>query len=733
MPLSNYQRTRIGHAVIEPSIPLIAGHFSEFELIYTAGYFGIDDSGSLKIVWRFACDMAKPQFDDPKASNYVSIAASNGAVLDYRFDLKNNIRPWGKTLYVKIINGYFKEGDQLRIRFGDRRGGSPGLRVQTFCEDTFEMKVLVDAFATYDYVELPQSPSFQIVPGKAVRFQAIMPTRRMPGETFSLHLKAEDRWGNPTAPDHRKVGLDANMPVENLPRAIVWPPGHPVMTLQNLVVNQVGDLCIRITDLTTAQPLVASNPMRLDIETDRQPFWGDLHGQSEETIGTNSVRDYFTFARDRAFLDISSHQGNDFQITSQFWELLNQTTAEFNQPGRFITIPGYEFSSNTGLGGDYNVYFLHENETIHRSSHALVADLSDIHTDRHSARELFDTLRKRDAFMYAHVGGRYADLAHAVYGRINPAVEIHSAWGTFEWLLHDAFDLGLRVGVVANSDGHKGRPGASYPGASLFGSYGGLTCFLCQELTRDAIFDALHRRHHYATTGVRLLMDLELGNAGQQVAIGDVLALNDDEVTLKLELLTPSAIESVDIFDGKTIIDRWRPPCVSDSRRIKILWEGAEYRGRGRETVWDGGLAISGNAIKSATPINFWNPDRPLLCPDPRHIRWQSITTGGLAGCEILLKHATSGRITLTTPLIREEISVADIIAEETVFTAGGLGRQVRVFRIPEENRQTALTLTRQIRLPTPGDHPIYARIRLVDGHLAWSSPVYAHKAEGCV
>ena len=56
-------------------------------------------------------------------------------------------------------------------------------------------------------------------------------------------------------------------------------------------------------------------------------------------------------------------------------------------------------------------------------------------------------------------------------------MEVHSAWGTFEWLLTDGFALGHRCGVVCNSDGHKGRPGASYPGASMFGAYGGLTCF----------------------------------------------------------------------------------------------------------------------------------------------------------------------------------------------------------------------------------------------------------------
>ena len=87
-------------------------------------------------------------------------------------------------------------------------------------------------------------------------------------------------------------------------------------------------------------------------------------------------------------------------------------------------------------------------------------------------------------------------------------MEIHSAWGTFEWLLTDGFDLGHRSGVVCNSDGHKGRPGASYPGASSFGAYGGLTCFLTNELTRDSLFDCQRRRHHYGTTGTRMHLDV---------------------------------------------------------------------------------------------------------------------------------------------------------------------------------------------------------------------------------
>ena len=134
----------------------------------------------------------------------------------------------------------------------------------------------------------------------------------------------------------------------------------------------------------------------------------------------------------------------------------------------------------------------------------MIDDKSDIDTDCLTAHDLFFSLEKNnefDALVYAHCGGRYADIKYAHDGRFEKSVEVHSSWGTFEWIAQDAFEKGYRVGIVGNSDGHKGRPGASYPGASMFGAIGGLTCFITPELTREGIIDAIKKRHHYATSG----------------------------------------------------------------------------------------------------------------------------------------------------------------------------------------------------------------------------------------
>jgi hypothetical protein len=454
VPHSTYLPERMGSASLTVAGPVEAGSFQSITLVYTAGYFGIDDTGSIKVVQRFASDMGRPQLDDPRAANYTTVEASNGAVLDVRYDPKMNIRPWDKTLMIRVVRGFLNEGDTITVRFGDRRQGSPGMRMQTFVEPTFELRVLVDAFATYNYVELPRQPNFAVVAGPAASWKALLPTLRRTGETFRLGFKGEDKWGNPSDQVEGIFSLHANMAVAGLPATFSMRRGEAAKSIDGLSVTQPGDLLIDVVD-RDGHALCRSNPLRIAADAPLRSYWCDLHGQSEETIGTNSARELMEFARDKAFLDGMSHQGNDFQITTPFWNELNGLTREYNEDGRFIVFPGYEWSGNTGLGGDRNVMFMDEGRQIHRSSHALVDDVADVSTDSNSADHLFEALKNEDCVVFAHIGGRYADIKMAHDARIERAVEVHSDWGTFEWLVGDALQQGYRVGILANSDGHK--------------------------------------------------------------------------------------------------------------------------------------------------------------------------------------------------------------------------------------------------------------------------------------
>jgi hypothetical protein len=734
----------MGSAIVEPSGSFEAGSYQQFTLTYTAGHFGIDDTGSLKIVHRFASDMGRPQFSDPSAANYVTVEASNGAVLHVEYDMKRNIRPWDKTLYIKVVRGFLREGEQIIVRFGDRREGSPGMRIQTFCEATFEFKVLVDAIATYNYVELPEQPEIAIVPGPPVLFKAILPTLRRRGEALRLCIKGEDRWGNPSDLCDQQLTLRANLPVDALPDSIRFEYGQFAQIVAGLKVTQKGDLIIEL--VAEDGDLVAkSNPCRIVDSAELLPYWGDLHGQSEETIGTNSAREFYDFARDKAFLDICVHQGNDFQITTGFWNWLNELSAEFTEDERFIVFPGWEWSGNTGLGGDRNVLHMHEGRPIHRSSHALVDDLTDIDSDATSAADLFEALKDEDCTVFAHIGGRYADIKIAHDQRLEKAVEVHSAWGTFEWLIHDAFEQGYRVGIVSNSDGHKGRPGASHPGSTKFGAYGGLTSVLAPAFTRAGIMQGLRQRHHYGTTGNRVILDTRvnfaadaelfsddprLGDVSSQAVraamMGDILRCGDATVSFSIDVHGTAPIERIDIRNGLETLEVYRPYSEADlGRRIRVIWEGSEYRGRGRETIWDGQARLTDNSFQSLTPINRFNIDKRFEQTAPGQVEWNALTTGGFGGFETMLQDPYSGRLEIDTALIQQSIEIESIGRDELVYENGGIERRIRVFRLPDSNPHAAIHIEREISLAEDRDNALYVRVTFEDGHYAWSSPIY--------
>jgi hypothetical protein len=72
MPYSKYLPEQMGSIALSPSGPFVAGAYAELVLVYTAGTFGIDDTGMLKVSWRTTSDFSKPQFDKPDAPNFTT-------------------------------------------------------------------------------------------------------------------------------------------------------------------------------------------------------------------------------------------------------------------------------------------------------------------------------------------------------------------------------------------------------------------------------------------------------------------------------------------------------------------------------------------------------------------------------------------------------------------------------------------------------------------------------------
>jgi hypothetical protein len=106
-------------------------------------------------------------------------------------------------------------------------------------------------------------------------------------------------------------------------------------------------------------------------------------------------------------------------------------------------------------------------------------------------------------------------------------------------------------------------------------------------------------------------------------------------------------------------------------------------------------------------------------------VSFRSLTTGGTSGVDFLLDERPGGKVTIDTPLVKERVSLEAVSGEPTVFEAGGLGRRVRIYRLPEAPTPTALTARVAVGLGKGSDNPLYVRVVQEDGHMAWSSPVY--------
>ena len=107
--------------------------------------------------------------------------------------------------------------------------------------------------------------------------------------------------------------------------------------------------------------------------------------------------------------------------------------------------------------------------------------------------------------------------------------------------------------------------------------------------------------------------------------MGDIARVADDEVELVVEVVGSAPIERLDIYDGLDLIETVRPYRAADlGNRVRLVYEGAEYRGRARTTTWDGSLTVQDNRILRAAVINNWNLDRG--------IQEQSASAGGLEG-----------------------------------------------------------------------------------------------------
>jgi hypothetical protein len=160
--------------------------------------------------------------------------------------------------------------------------------------------------------------------------------------------------------------------------------------------------------------------------------------------------------------------------------------------------------------------------------------------------------------------------------------------------------------------------------------------------------------------------------------------------------------------------------------RTRVLFAGAVYRGRGREVLWRGHARLTGNRFERTRAINLFNADKPLrLASDGSRVDFDTVTTGNFCGFDLWLADRDGGEIDIQTDVASARLEIAHIGLDDLIVDAGGLGRRLRLFRLPDTNPTWSMRFAQQVTLQAGVDNPLYVRLTQEDGHQAWSSPIY--------
>jgi hypothetical protein len=190
-----------------------AGSWQEIRLTYSVGHAGLASGGSFRIILRSDSDWADLQTGEPQGDNCLTVevalsplSSSNRLLplLVARYDVTEE----QKWIQVTVVDGTLVPGDIVQLRLGDRRFGGRGTRVQTFAEERFLWRMVVDVDGKSGEVEIDSVPELAVTAGPASMVRIIAAPAARTGVAVPVLLRVEDLWGNVTAGVSQRASLE---------------------------------------------------------------------------------------------------------------------------------------------------------------------------------------------------------------------------------------------------------------------------------------------------------------------------------------------------------------------------------------------------------------------------------------------------------------------------------------------------------------------------------------------
>ncbi|UCH79253.1 MAG: DUF3604 domain-containing protein [Candidatus Coatesbacteria bacterium] len=603
-----------------------------------------------------------PQTGDPDADNYLSgdgrfvLGAERLLGRSYliRGFAKEKLTA-GKKIKLYLTREHTPPFDSKEPEFKTRLLGLPG--------KDGEREPLAEGVTT----------AVQIPAGPPARFRVVAPTCVTPGETFTAKIAVLDKNNNP-APSPWKGNLTvAAEGVTGNRTAEITKADDNYVAVPGYAVSTPGVYRLAATGGGLAG---TSNPIVCREKWDRRIYWGDEHGHSAFSDGMRQPDEFFDYGRYVGLLDaafLTDHAENLFENE---WPTSVGIANAKHDPPEFVTLLGYEWTSDAWSGGyGHRCVFLRGDKGPCCKSGKAKSD---------TPAELAAKYKPGNVVMIPHhtLGGFRWDHFNPAYDR---CVEIVSHWGCSEyagnpfWKNREwpgggvvaALDSYYLFGFVGGGDNHNGAPGQNH-GPSRFRHmpyYGGITAFLVEENTREALFEALYDRRVYATAGNRDFLDFRVDGA----PMASVVPVGAGAPLVEVEVATENPLRSVEVVRGGETV--YAAPAAAGEDYLQFSWPDEGYDGAPtyyylRVTSEDGHLAfatpvwVAGGAWfagGTAGEEETWAPGEEKALPAP--------PSAGFKNYALRLDCAADAPGTLTVVAGNEAAAVLEVPPGENVLT----------------------------------------------------------------
>jgi len=391
-------------------------------------------------------------------------------------------------------------------------------------------------------------------PGGAVeRLSIVAPSVVRPDEPFAIRLAALDALAYPSM-ECGGAARPVDGPAANLPE-VQFDAGHPAIgAIEGARISEEG---WHRLEFELGGRTFASNPIHCSADATRI-FWGDPHVHTVisdcHSRQCRSLEFCFVSARYMTGLDwvtAADHVSNGRSSVGK-WEAQRRAAQTFEDPGEFAAVLGYEASLRGGAGGDNNVYCR--------------GDLEEYvdHYEEGDTQTLADALPD-DCFVVPHHTtrtGKHGELSDAIYPGPErmPVVEVHSKWGTSEFrgnpyellkthdgpcFVQDLLAQGYPLGFIAGTDTHATMPSSYGDDSGQLHAPPGMTAIRADELTQEAVFDAIAARDCYGASDERIIIEERMAG-GRMGRVVDWRGAHGP-VEMAAEIATRTPIERVDV------------------------------------------------------------------------------------------------------------------------------------------------------------------------------------------